>query len=115
MIALAEAAGIKEQRLYKQGFPHANCGGFCIKAGHAHFLHLLEVNPERYAFHEGKEQELRAYLNKDVSILKDRRGGVTRTLTLKQLRERAAAKDCELDRDDWGGCGCALPETQDSE
>lgn len=31
------AAGIEPPRLYAQGFPHNNCGGFCIKAGQAQF------------------------------------------------------------------------------
>ena len=92
-----------------------NCGGFCIKAGHAHFINLLKTMPDRYAFHEGKEQELRAYLKRDdIGILRDRRGGQSRAMTLKELREREEAKDCNLDREDWGGCGCALPAGSES-
>lgn len=98
--------GIKPPRLYDMGFPHNNCGGFCIKAGQAHFLHLLDKMPERFKYHEDKEQELREYLKKDVSILRDRTGGTTKPLTLKELRERKEAKDCNLDTTEWGGCGC---------
>ena len=29
----ARAEGLAEQRLYKLGFPHANCGGFCARPG----------------------------------------------------------------------------------
>ncbi len=97
--------GIESPRLYKMGFPHNNCGGFCIKAGQAHFKHLLEQMPERYAYHEDKEQEIRSYLDKDVSILKDRRGGTTKPLTLKDFRLRLV-NEGEVDPYDWGGCGC---------
>jgi hypothetical protein len=100
--------GIEPPRLYKLGFPHNNCGGFCIKAGQAHFLHLLKTFPERFAYHEKKEQGLRKHLDADVSILRDRRGGVARNLTLKELRERHNSGDGQLDFLEWGGCGCAF-------
>ena len=96
-------AGIEMPRLYTLGFPHNNCGGGCIKAGHAHFRHLLNKLPEVYAEWEKKEQEMRDYLQRDVAILRDRRGGKSTPLTLKQLRHRQE-KDCDLF--DWGGCGC---------
>jgi hypothetical protein len=98
--------GIDPPRLYGMGFPHNNCGGFCVKAGQAHFLHLLAVMPERFAYHEAKEQEVRDYLGKDVAILRDRRGGTTSPMTLRTLRERAQAADPQLDLFEWGGCGC---------
>jgi hypothetical protein len=45
-------AGIPMPRLYCMGFSHNNCGGFCIKAGHAQFgTGLLKHPPERYAAH----------------------------------------------------------------
>lgn len=99
-------AGIKPPRLYLMGFPHNNCGGFCVKAGQKHFKHLLQVLPERYAYHEAKEQEMREYLGKDVAILRDRRGGTTKPLTLKALRERLENDSTDVDELDWGGCGC---------
>jgi hypothetical protein len=101
--------GITPPRLYALGFPHNNCGGFCVKAGHAHFAHLLKMLPDRYRFHEREEQRLREKLG-DVSILKDRRGGETRPLTLRQFRERIEAHG-QLTFDEqmeWGGCGCAI-------
>jgi hypothetical protein len=93
--------------LYNMGFNHNNCGGFCVKAGHKHFLKLLEKMPERYKYHEEKEQEFRIKFDKDVSILKNRIGGKTKPLTLKELRERVENKNFEqLDLFDEGGCGC---------
>lgn len=100
--------GLKPPRLYDMGFPHNNCGGFCIKAGQGHFLHLLKMLPERYAYHEGKEQELREYLGKDIAILRDRTGGKVRPLTLRELRERVQDGE-QLSMDEWGGCGCVTP------
>lgn len=110
MIDAIRAEGIKPPRLYEMGFPHNNCGGFCIKAGQAQFRLLLEKMPERYAYHERREQEIRAFLNKDVSILRDRRGGDTRgvPLTLKDFRERIERDRKNCDQFEWGGCGCAL-------
>lgn len=95
--------GIELPRLYQLGFPHNNCGGFCVKAGHAHFRHLLKTLPDRYAYHEKMEQEFREFIGKDVAIMRDRRGGETKPLTMKTFRER----QCE-GNEDWGGCGCFL-------
>ncbi|SRR5579859_966406 len=105
--------------LYLLGFPHNNCGGFCVKAGQAFFALLLRVRPQVYAYHEGKEQEIRAILG-DVSILKDRRGGETRPLTLRDFRIRLQGGG-DFDRAEFGGCGCfvghdlASPESHASE
>ena len=102
------AAGIELPRLYRLGFPHNNCGGFCVKAGHASFKRLLEVDPETYAYHEAQELALREYLGKPVAVLRDRRGGSTRPFTLQQFRERAQAGDKPSDDElfDWGACSC---------
>jgi 3'-phosphoadenosine 5'-phosphosulfate sulfotransferase (PAPS reductase)/FAD synthetase len=104
-----ESKGIEVPRLYKLGFQHNNCGGFCVKAGHGHFKNLLEKMPERFAYHEAKELEWQEYTGKNNTILRDRKGGTTKPLTLKDFRE-AIEKDnpnqCQLELDDFGGCGC---------
>ena len=101
--------GIEPPRLYKFGFPHNNCGGFCVKAGHAQFALMLRSMPERYAWHEAWEEKLRAQVG-DFSVLTDRRGdGKKKPLTMRQLRERIEAGE-SFDRHDWGGCGCALDD-----
>ncbi len=117
-------AGIQPPRLYDLGFPHNNCGGFCVKAGQAQFVHLLKTMPERYAWHEAEEEATRVFLGKDVSILRDRsKAGVaeyeatngeivgqtdkTVPLTLRRFRTRLEAQET-YDHDDWGGCGCAI-------
>jgi hypothetical protein len=104
-------SGIEPPRLYAMGFAHNNCGGFCVKAGQ-HFALLLRQMPERYAYHEQKEQEIRALLG-DVSIMTDRRGdGVKKPLTMLALRERIEAGQ-QPDMFDIGGCGCFVDELQD--
>jgi hypothetical protein len=108
MLDWARREGLPEQRLYQMGMPHANCGGFCIKAGQGHFAKLLKNLPERYAYHEQREQELRQFLNKDVAILRDRTGGATRPLTLREFRHRVEIGG-KFDADDLGGCGCVVP------
>lgn len=83
----ARALGVAPPRLYGLGFGHNNCGGTCVRAGQRQWKHLLEVLPERYAYAQEREEELRQLLG-DVSILRDRRGGECRALPLRLLRER---------------------------
>lgn len=87
MLALARAAGVRPPRLYGQGFAHNNCGGVCVRAGQRQWRHLLQVFPDRYLQAERAEQQLRAQLG-DVAILRERRGGITRPLTLAELGQR---------------------------
>lgn len=107
MIAELELLGIEQPRLYKMGFSHNNCGGFCVRAGQGHFANLLKQMPDLYKYHEGKEQEMRELLDKDVSILRRTRNGERFNLTLKQLRQELEANQTEeIDMNDIGGCGC---------
>lgn len=98
--------GIEPPRLYGLGFEHNNCGGFCIKAGQAQFRHLLLTMPDRYRYHERREQELRDYLDADVAILRDRQGGDLRPLTLREFRERLETQPSLFDSTDGGACSC---------
>lgn len=108
-IAEARKAGLEPPRLYELGFSHNNCGGACVRAGQGQWAHLLEVFPERYAYAEMREERLRDKLGKDVAILRDRRGGTTKPMTLKAFRERIEAGRA-VDADDIGGCGCFTAE-----
>ncbi|RZL29629.1 MAG: hypothetical protein EOP64_00055 [Sphingomonas sp.] len=100
--------GLDPPRLYSMGFSHNNCGGFCIKAGKAHFANLLRTMPERYAFHEAQEREFQRRFAKQETILVEGRGDKTRRLTLEALRQRLEKTPelPEADKHDWGGCGC---------
>lgn len=107
MLAELERIGIEVPRLYKMGFSHNNCGGFCVRAGQGHFANLYRQLPELYKHHEQKEQEMREFLGKDVSILRRTRNGERINLTLKQLREELEAEQTDqIDMFDIGGCGC---------
>jgi hypothetical protein len=111
MLAALRVEGIEPPRLYAMGFAHANCGGFCCRMGHAQAALLLKVLPERYAYHERKEQEFREKFGKDVSFLRDRTGGESTPLTLRTLRERIERQgSLAFDKFDLGGCGCFTPE-----
>lgn len=110
------AAGIQPPWLTRMGFPHANCGGGCVKAGIKQFEKLRQISPETYANWEWNEEQMRQFLQKDVAILTDRRGGQRRPLALRELRERSDAQQLELtDDDDWGGCNCFTPPEDDEE
>jgi 3'-phosphoadenosine 5'-phosphosulfate sulfotransferase (PAPS reductase)/FAD synthetase len=107
---LAES-GIKPPRLYDLGFPHNNCGGFCVKAGLAQFKLLYEKLPARYAYHEAKQEELHAKHPKTRPFLRKRINGKQHYITLKQYREMFLEKSvplCDDEEFDYGGCGCAL-------
>jgi hypothetical protein len=107
MLAELNKLGIETPRLYKLNFAHNNCGGGCVRAGQGHFANLLKQLPEVYKQWEENEQEMREFLDKDVSILRRTRKGVRYNLTLKQLREELEANETEqIDFEDIGGCGC---------
>lgn len=105
MLRQAREMGVEPPDMYRKGYAHANCGGFCIKGGHGHFATLLKNHPERYAYHERKEAEFREEFG-DVAILRDRKGGESRPMTLAELRERIEAGDDQINLFDVQGCGC---------
>ena len=107
MLAWLKREGVKPPHLYSLGFAHNNCGGFCVKSGQAQFELLLRVYPERYARHEAYEHRLRKKLG-NFSVMKDRRGGVTKPLTMRAFRKRLQRQPDLFDCHEWGGCGCAV-------
>lgn len=112
--------GIKRPRLYALQYPHNNCGGFCVKSGQAQFKHLLETQPDVYAFHE-EQEALTIKVIEDYClangkpirphrIISQIRNGERHYMTLKEFRESLQSRDCDIffDRHEWGGCGCAV-------
>ena len=97
--------GIKRPRLYDYGFPHNNCGGFCVKSGQAQFKNLYKHFPERYMEHELRQEKLfekigpRGFIRKTV-------GGVLRYLSLREFRLEFLEVDGDVDPYDFGGCEC---------
>lgn len=113
MLEHLNSEGIETPRLYKMGFSHNNCGGFCCKAGQGHFRTLLSEMPERFEYHESLELEIAEYLEKDVAMMKKTKDGVSRPLTLQDLRIEYEAGGNQLDLLDVGGCGCFLDDTDE--
>jgi len=112
MIATAKAEGLVTPRLYDLGFSHNNCGGGCVKAGQGQFKKLLDIMPDRFAVWEAKEQEMRDYLGKDVSILTEMVKGEKRALPLIELRRRVEDSPTLIDEYDISGCGCFFEEDE---
>ena len=109
--------GIERPRLYDMGFAHNNCGGFCVKAGEGHFVHLLREIPDLYAYHEEQERlfnESRPGRAVQTVLAPQRRqpdGSVKRVpMTLKKFREEVAENDSQINMFDIGGCGCFSDE-----
>jgi hypothetical protein len=68
---------------------------------------MLKTFPERYAYAEAREQQIRELLG-DVSMLTDRRGGDgKKPLTLETLRTRELSPD---EAAEMGACGCFFGE-----
>jgi 3'-phosphoadenosine 5'-phosphosulfate sulfotransferase (PAPS reductase)/FAD synthetase len=82
--------GIEPPRLYKLGFSHNNCGGRCVKQGQAEWQRLRLTFPERFAEVRDWEQEQIAAggAKAQYALLRDRKGGTLKPLTLKALEER---------------------------
>jgi len=98
-------AGIEPPRLYELGFPHNNCGGFCVKTGQRQMALLLKEFPERYRWHEEQQEKLFTFIGQ-------RRGTIRRTVDgeivymgLKDFREFLEAGG-RPDLYAEPGCGC---------
>ena len=101
--------GIERPVLYDKGFQHNNCGGFCVKAGLGQFAHLYKEFPQVYDLHASKEQEFREWIGKDVSILRDSRGGEVKPMTLEMLRQRIDDGESFPYETGWA-CMCFIPD-----
>lgn len=107
MLKECERDGLDPPRMYDEGFPHNNCNGFCVKGGQAHFLHLLNNRPAVFMENAGKERAFRTRTGKDVAVLRDRRGGVTKPLTMLEFKRQVESGELVVNPRDWGkGCQC---------
>ena len=88
---MVEATGIKLPRLYNLGASHNNCGGACVKGGLAHWRWVYRALPEVYAEWEARELAHQKKHGHASTILRDRRGGDTRPLSLREHREAIEA------------------------
>ena len=108
MLAHIERAGLPLPASYAEGFSHANClQQGCVRGGLSYWRHYLRQRPQQYAATEQAEQDLRAHLQKPVTMLKRTRNGVVEYLTLREFREQLQLQPQLVDAsNDWGGCGC---------
>jgi len=104
--------GIEPPALYDDylAYPHNNCHGCCILAGIEQWAGVLRDFPDKFAEAEENERVFMAILEEKgrvvVSILKDRRGGETKSYSLQQLREDIEAGR-RLPKNDWRTpCAC---------
>lgn len=105
--------GIEPPLLTRMGWPHANCGGGCVRAGLGQWAALLVERPEWFARWEAEETAFREWIGKDVAICRDRRkdngrGGKAIPLPLPELRRRVDAGEVKPMRTD-GACNCMSP------
>lgn len=114
-LSFVRAARIEPPRLYRLGYMHNNCGGFCCKAGKAHWRNRLSVQPERFAYDQMMEAKVAAYIGDGYAMLRDRRGGDAKPLPLGQFASEVLADpDFRFDYDAGeGGCGCASEYADD--
>lgn len=110
---LIEKYQLRIPRLYDAGFPHNNCGGFCVRAGLKQFATLLETNPARFALHE---RRMNATMEKigptAVPFLRQVNGGEITYLTLTDFRKGYENGSIEVDPFDYGGCDCFVVEVE---
>lgn len=113
-------AGVEPPEMYALGFPHANCGGACVRAGQANWGHLLQTRPtgsaydpqrfaKRFASWEAHEREMNDLTRQGktpVTIVREERRGQVVSLPLPTIRQRVESQPGLFDGDDWGGCGC---------
>lgn len=103
MIDEVRKMGIEPPRLYALGFAHNNCGGGCVRAGQAAWMHLYRVMPDRY-----QEWVEREALIPGHTFLK-------RMVNRRIVPLRLADLPAKFGEDpqaafDWGGCGCFLDD-----
>lgn len=105
--------GIRPPALTEQGWPHANCRGGCVRAGHGQWAALRVYRPDDFAHWEANETEFREWIKKDVAIARDRRkdngnDGKAVPLPLPELRRRVDAGMIKPDLGD-AACNCMQP------
>jgi 3'-phosphoadenosine 5'-phosphosulfate sulfotransferase (PAPS reductase)/FAD synthetase len=100
--------GIKPPRLYELGFPHNNCGGRCVRQGIREWVRLWRTMPDRFQEVSNWEQAQRAIggPRAERSILKDRQGGESKSLTLEEIKDRQDTGQLEMFPGDSFGCFC---------
>ena len=108
-----ERYDIDRPRLYDMGFPHNNCGGFCVRAGQGQMQALYRQMPERYLWHEEQMESVMRDAPSTRPFIRQSGPNGTNYLTLKQWREQMDAKPW-IDMEPAGGCGCFVDEADEA-
>jgi 3'-phosphoadenosine 5'-phosphosulfate sulfotransferase (PAPS reductase)/FAD synthetase len=110
---VVRAWGIEPPRMYAYGFPHANCGGRCIRQGVAEWKRLWIVWPERFAEMRDWEQAQREKggARAKAAICSYEKKGITIPITLAELEtkwstEGAGKMELVEYQDDRTACFC---------
>ena len=103
--------GLTPCSMYDRGYSHANCGGTCVLAGIGQWSMVLKDYPERYAKAEQVERDAMAKMveagREPHTILRSRVGGVSRNLSLSELRRQIEAGERPGgDEERLGSCSC---------
>lgn len=98
---------IKPPKLYELGFPHNNCGGFCVKTGQAQMALLLRKMPDRYRWHEQQQEKLFKIIGKRRGFIRRTVDGELQYLGLKEFRE-IIESGAQPDLFPENGCGCFI-------
>jgi len=107
MRGIVKSYGLKIPRLYEMGFPHNNCGGFCVRAGLKQFKKLMEEFPDRFEHHSAEQQKLMAEVPTARPFLRKTTNKKLRYLTLQEFKDMGAPEP-DADELQWGGCGCFI-------
>ena len=104
-----QEVGIRPPELTEDGWPHANCKGGCVRAGHGQWAALYLRRPEAFEWWRSGEECLQEELGKPVAICRDRRGGGKgKPMSLTQLAKRVDAGEIKPKLSD-GACNCMQP------
>jgi hypothetical protein len=103
---LLRETGIKKPRLYDMGFPHNNCGGFCVRAGQGQFATLLKAFPDRYKYHEKQNIETEAKIKRAAGFIRVQEN----YLNMRDFREKVESGEISPKIYEMGGCGCFVDD-----
>lgn len=90
-------------RLYALGFPHNNCGGFCVRAGLTQFKMLKQNFPDRFKWHMEQQEAL----GLGHPFLRKVTDGETKYISLKEFDKMNPNECGEFD---FGGCACFVDD-----
>ena len=76
-------------------------------AGISQWVGLYHDDPERYKYSMRREEQFQELHKTDFTVLKDRRGGTTASMSLRSLENRILTNDLAGIHDFRSTCACA--------